>query len=91
MSEQSDTQEDHPVLDASGMAALAAVLVQTLRGGDAAFLQDLRENTDRLYNHLVSSEPDNPDVLSAIETLRWLEEYLDVLQQKLVENRDGIA
>ena len=82
MSEQSETQEDHPVLDASSMAALAAALVQTLRGGDAAFLRDLRENTGRLYYHLESSEPDNPDVLSAIETLRWFDEYIDVLQQQ---------
>ena len=81
MGEQSDTQGDHPVLDASGIAALAAALVQTLCGGDAAFLRDLRENTGRLYDHLESSEPDNPDVLSALETLRWFEEYIDALQQ----------
>ena len=81
MSEQSYTQEDHPVLDASGIAALAAVLVQTLRGGDAAFLQDLRANTGRLYDHLEGSETDNPDLLSALETLRWFEEYLDFQKQ----------
>ena len=82
MSEQSHTQEDHPVLDASGLAPLAAALVQTLREGDAAFLRNLRANTGRLYDHLESSEPDNPDVLSALETLRWFEEYIDVLQQQ---------
>ena len=80
MGEQSGTQEDYPVLASSGGAALVAVIAETLRECDKSFLQNLKANTERLYDLLETTDM-NADVSEALETLRILEEYLDLLEQ----------
>ena len=76
----SDTPTNDPTLSSSGVAALVAVIAETLREYDASFLQKAKANTDRLY-YLLETEDMNADVSEALETLRILEEYLDLLEK----------
>ena len=76
----SDTPTTDLTLSSSGVAALVAVIAETLREYDASFLQKAKANTCRLY-YLLETEDMNADVSEALETLRILEEYLDLLEK----------
>ena len=75
-----DTTTNHPTLSSSGVAALVAVIVETLREYDKAFHQKAKANTGRLYDLLETLDM-NADVSEALETLRILEEYLEILEK----------
>ena len=75
MSEQANTPATFPTLQSSGVAALVAVIVETLREYDVALLQKAKANTERLYD-LLENEDMNADVSEALETLRILENIL---------------
>ena len=80
MSEQDNTPATYPTLQSSGVAALVAVILETLREYDVAFLQKAKANTGRLFD-LLENEDMNADVSEALEMLRILEEYLDLLEK----------
>ena len=78
---ETDTHTNGLTLSSSGVAALVAVIAETLRERDESFLENLKANAGRLYDLLERTDM-NADVSEALETIRLLEEYLNLLQQQ---------
>ena len=87
MGEQFDTPTNDIILSSSGVAALVAALAETLCKYDESFPAALKTNARRLYDLLEKTDI-NADVSEAIETLRILLEYLDLLEKERQKTKD---